>query len=442
MMGLLIVALGVVMLLVLLVVFKFDAFISLILVSLGVGLMEGMQLTKITAAIYNGIGGQLKSLILIIAFGAMLGKLLGDSGAAQRISDTFIKKFGLNKIQWAMLLTSFVVGVTMFFEAGLIVIIPIIYTVVAETKMSLMHVGLPAVIGLSITHGFLPPHPGPAAVVNAFGASMGKTLLYGLIIAAPIAAFLSWLFARLPYMKKIQCTIPEGLVTPKLFKEDEMPCFGISMMAALLPIILMAISTFADIYMDKKAPIVGVIHFFGDAPIALMITVLFSVYALGTARGRKLEEVMKSLSVAVKAIAMIVLIIGAGGAFKEVIVASGVANIVKDMSASWNVSPLVLAWCVAAGIRLSVGSATVSVMTASGIIAPIIPGCGVSTELMVLATSCGSAFTSHVNDAGFWLYKEYFNLSVMDAIKTRSVYTTILGFLGLLGCIALNALGL
>jgi gluconate transporter len=440
--GLLIIALGVIMLLILLVGFKFDAFLSLILVSISVGLMEGMQLGKITAAIYNGIGGQLKSLILIIAFGAMLGKLLGDSGAAQRISGTIIKKFGLNNIQWAMLLTSFIIGVTMFFEAGLIVIIPIIYTVVAETRMSLMYVGLPAVIGLSITHGFLPPPPGPAAVATVYGASMGKTLLYGLIIAAPIAVVISWMFAKLPYMKKIVCTIPEGLVTPKVLKEEELPGFGVSMFAALLPIILMAVSTFADIYLDKKAPQVAGMHFFGDAPIALLIAVIFSVFALGTARGRKMEDVMKSIGGSVKAVAMIILIIAAGGAFKQVIVDSGVANIVKDMSKNLSVSPLVLAWCVAAGIRLSVGSATVAVTTASGIILPLIADCGVSKELMVLATSCGSAFTSHVNDAGFWLYKEYFNLSVIDALKTRSVYTTVLGFLGLLGCLALNALGL
>lgn len=442
MMELLIVALGVVALLVLLVGFKFDGFIALILVSIGVGLAEGMELGKVTAAIYNGIGGQLKSLILILAFGAMLGKMLSDSGAAQRISTTFINKFGLKNIQGVMLLTAFIVGVTMFFEAGLIVIIPIIYTVAAETRLSLIHVGLPAVIGLSITHGFLPPHPGPAAVSIAYGANMGKTLLYGLIIAIPIAAFIAWMFAKLPYMKKILGSVPEGLAVPKVLKEEELPGFGVSMLAALLPIILMAIGTFADVYMDKKSPMMGYIHFFGDAPIALLITVLFSVWALGVARGRTLENVMKSVSGSVKGIAMIALVIAAGGAFKEVIVSSGVAVIIKNMTQHLSVSPIVLAWCIAAGIRLSVGSATVSVITASGIIAPMIPTCGASPELMVLATSCGSAFTSHVNDAGFWMYKEYFNLTVIDALKTRSVYTTVLGILGLLGCMMLHSFGL
>ena len=437
-----IVAFGVVMLLVLLVVFKMDGFISLILVSIGVGLLEGMGLTKITTAIYNGIGGQLKSLILILAFGAMLGKLLEQSGAAQRISSTFIKTFGMKNVQWAMLLTSFIIGVTMFFEAGFIVMIPIIYTVVAETKLSLLAVGLPAVIGLSITHGFLPPHPGPASVVIVYGANMGKTLLYGLIIAIPIAAILVGIFTKLKYIEKIKCAAPEGLVSTKVFKEEELPSFSVSIFSALIPIILMAIGTFADIYMNKKAPSMEYIHFFSDAPIALMISVLIGSYTLGTSRGRTLEDVMKSLGASVKPICMILLVIAAGGGFKQVIVDSGVANIIKDMSHGLSVSPIVLAWSIAAGIRVAVGSATVSVITASGIILPLIADCGVSAEIMVLATSCGSAFTSHVNDAGFWIYKEYFNLSVIDAIKTRSVYTTLLGILGLLGCLALQAFGL
>lgn len=442
MLEILIVALGVVMLLVLLVGFKFDGFIALILVSITVGLLEGMSLTKVTASMYNGIGGQLKSLILILAFGAMLGKLLAESGAAQRISDTFIKLFGMKNVQWAMLLTSFIVGVTMFFEAGFIVIIPIIYTVVAETKLSLLQVGLPAIIGLSITHGFLPPHPGPASVAIVYGANMGKTLLYGLLIAAPIAVILSVIFCRLDYVQKIKSSIPEGLVSTKIFKEEELPGFGVSVFTALIPIILMAVGTFADVYMSKNSPVMPYIHFFSDAPMALLISVLIGAVTLGTARGKTMEEVMKSLGASVKPICMIVLVIGAGGAFKQVIVDSGVANVIKVMSKDLSLSPIVLAWCVAASIRLSVGSATVAVTTASGIILPLIADCGVSPELMVLATACGSAFTSHVNDAGFWMFKEYFNLSVIDALKTRSVYTTVLGFLGLLGCLGLEAFGL
>jgi len=441
-MSLFIVALGVITLLIMLVYLKFDAFISLIIVSLGVGILEGMDLSKVTVSIYNGIGGQLKSLILIIAFGAMLGRMLSDSGAAQQISMTMIKKLGMSHLQWAMMITAFIIGVTMFFEAALIVMIPIIYTMVIDTKKSLMYVGLPAVIALSITHGFLPPHPGPTAVCDAYGALVGKTLLYGLILALPISFFITWLFKRLPYVKRIQCTIPEGMTTPKIFKDEEMPSFSVSLLCALLPILLIAIATVLDMFIPKSLPIMKVVNFFGGAPIALLCSVLFSSFMLGIRRGRTTEDVVKNLKDSVKSVAMIILIIAAGGAFKQVLVDSGVAITVRDMVLGLNVSPLILAWAIAAALRLAVGSATVSVMTAAGLIAPIIPDCGVSVELMVLATSCGSAFTSHVNDAGFWLYKEYYNLSVIDAMKTRSVYTTILGLMGLGGCLLLNAIGL
>jgi gluconate transporter len=437
-----IVVLGIIALLIMLVYFKFDAFIALILVSLGVGILEGMDLTKITVSIYNGIGGQLKSLILIIAFGAMLGRMLSESGAAQRITTSMVDMFGISKLQWAMMATAFIIGITMFFEAALIVMIPIIYSMVLNTKKSLMYVGLPAVIALSITHGFLPPHPGPTAVCEAYGALVGKTMLYGIVLALPITIIITAMFKSLPYIKRINCTIPEGMTVPKVFTNEEMPGFGISLLCALLPIVLIAISTILDMFFPKDLGWMKVINFIGAAPIALLCSVLFASYVLGVRQGKSVETVAKDLKDSIKSVAMIILIIAAGGAFKQVLIDSGVAIIVRDAMTGLDVSPLVLAWSIAAALRLAVGSATVSVMTAAGLVAPIIPDCGVSVELMVLATSCGSAFTSHVNDAGFWLYKEYYNLSVIDAIKTRSVYTTVLGILGLGGCMLMNAIGL
>lgn len=437
-----IVVLGIIALLIMLVYFKFDAFIALILVSLGVGILEGMDLSKITVSIYNGIGGQLKSLILIIAFGAMLGRMLSESGAAQRITTSMVDVFGMSKLQWAMMATAFIIGITMFFEAALIVMIPIIYSMVLNTKKSLMYVGLPAVIALSITHGFLPPHPGPTAVCEAYGALVGKTMLYGIVLALPITIIITAMFKNLPYIKRIQCTIPEGMTVPKVFTDEEMPGFGTSLLCALLPIILIAISTILDMFFPKTLGWMKVINFIGAAPIALLCSVLFASYVLGVRQGKSVEIVAKDLKDSIKSVAMIILIIAAGGAFKQVLIDSGVAIIVRDAMTGLDVSPLILAWSIAAALRLAVGSATVSVMTAAGLVAPIIPDCGVSVELMVLATSCGSAFTSHVNDAGFWLYKEYYNLSVIDAIKTRSVYTTVLGILGLGGCMLMNAIGL
>ncbi|MBP2655125.1 MAG: high-affinity transport of gluconate - gluconate permease [Firmicutes bacterium] len=340
-MGLFIVGVGVLLLLLLMIKLKFDGFISLILVSLIVGFMEGMPLAKITASIYKGIGGQLNSLILILAFGAMLGKLLADSGAAQRIATTFINIFGKKNVQWAMIITSIIVGITMFFEAGFIVLIPVIFTIVIETDLPLMYVGLPAVIGLSTTHSFLPPHPGPAAVCTIFGANMGQTLLLGLLIAIPAAVIVGVFYSRTQFVLSVKSSVPTGLVTTKVFKEEEMPSFGISVFSALIPIILMAASTMGDLVLSKKDPIMVYFHFFGDAPIALLISVLISMVTLGTNRGKDIAEVVSSMSASIKSIAMIILVIAAGGAFKQVIVDARVGNAITELTKGLNISPIV-----------------------------------------------------------------------------------------------------
>jgi gluconate transporter len=437
-MALVTVAFGVLILLILMMGLKFDGFISLILVSLIVGLMLGMPLDKVTASMYNGIGSQLKSLILILAFGAMLGKLLSDSGAAHRIAMTLINKFGKKNVQWAMLLTALIVGITMFFEAAFIVLIPIVYTIVLELEMPLMTVGLPVVIGLSTTHSFLPPHPGPAAVVVTYGASMGRTLLIGLIIAIPAAIIVGIFYTRTNWVKSVTASIPEGLASAKRFKDEELPGFGISVFTALIPVILMAVQTFAELSIDKKAPIMKYINFVGDAPIALLITVIIAAYTLGVGRGRKMEDVMGSLGGAIKGVAMIICVIGAGGAFKQVIVDAGLGNTVNELTKGLNISPIILAWLIAAAVRTAVGSATVAITTASGIILPMVATSGVSPEIMVLATSCGSIFASHVNDPGFWMFKEYFNIPVGQAIKVRTTYTCILSVIGLVGVLVLS----
>ncbi|MBP2664798.1 MAG: high-affinity transport of gluconate - gluconate permease [Firmicutes bacterium] len=437
-MALLIVGFGVLLLLLLMVKFKLDGFISLILVSLIVGFLEGMPLDKITGSIYKGIGGQLNSLILILAFGAMLGKLLADSGAAQRIATTFIKMFGKKNVQWAMIVTSIIVGITMFFEAGFIVLFPIICTIAIDTGLPLMYVGLPAVIGLSTTHSFLPPHPGPAAVATIFGANMGHTLLLGLLIAIPAAIIVGIFYTRTNFVLSVKASIPAGLVTSKIFKEEEMPGFGISMFSALIPIVLMAASTMGDLVLVKKDPLLMYLHFFGAAPIALMLSVLISMVTLGTNRGKDITEVVASMGASIKSIAMIILVIGAGGAFKQVIVDAGVGNAITELTKGLSVSPIVLSWGVAAILRIAVGSATVAITTASGIVLPLVQASGISPELMVLATSCGSIFASHVNDPGFWMFKEYFNIPVAQAIKVRTTYTCILSVLGLIGVLILH----
>ena len=438
-MAILIVAFGVLLLLLLMVKLKLDGFMSLILVSLIVGYMEGLPITKIPATIYKGIGGQLNSLILILAFGAMLGKLLGDSGGAQRIAMTLIDAFGRKNVQWAMILTALIIGITMFFEAGFIVMIPIVFTIVMETKMPLMYVGLPAVIGLSTTHSFLPPHPGTSAVCGIYGASIGNTLLLGMLIAIPAAIIVGIFYSRTNWVNSVKSSIPGGLVSTRVFKDEEMPGFGVSLFCALVPVLFIASATFAGFLLPKDSEAFILLSFIGAAPIALMLSTLIAMYLLGLRRGENIQSITNSMKDSVKSIAMIILVIGAGGAFKQVIVDAGVGKDIAELTTGLDLSPIILSWGVAALVRTAVGSATVAITTAAGIVLPIVQASGISPELMVLATSSGSIFASHVNDPGFWMFKEYFNIPVAQAIKVRTTYTCILSVLGLIGVMILHA---
>ena len=438
-MSLAIVAFGVLLLLLFMIKFKLDGFMSLILVSLIVGLLEGMPIDQIPATIYKGIGGQLKSLVLILGFGAMLGKLLGDSGAAQRIATTLIDRFGKKNVQWAMILTALIIGITMFFEAGFIVMLPIVFVIVVQTGMPLLYVGLPAVIGLSTTHSFLPPHPGPTAVCGMYDASVGGTLLLGLVIAIPAAILVGIYYSRSKWVTSCESSIPNGLTTSKVFTDEEMPGFGVSLFCALFPVFLIASATLCDMFLPKGTPFLKFVDFIGAAPLALLFSVLVAIYLLGLKRGSSMTELSASMKNSIKSMAMIILVIGAGGAFKQVIVDAGVGKDIAEIAKGLEVSPIIMAWAVAAIVRTAVGSATVAITTAAGIVLPIVQQSGVSPELMVLATSCGSIFASHVNDPGFWMFKEYFNMPVSQAIKVRTTYTCILSVLGLIGVLALNA---
>lgn len=437
-MPLLIVALGVVFLLILMIPLKFNGFIALILVAILVGLLEGMPLNTVMESISDGIGGQLNDLILILGFGAMLGKVMADSGAAQRISNTLIGKLGIKRVQVAMLIVSFILGVTMFYEVAFVLLIPLVFTIVRQTNLNLLYVGLTMSIGLSTTHSFLPPHPGPAAVVGVFDASMGLTLLYGLIIAIPVGALIALLWPRLSIVKKMNPSIPDGLISTKEFKEEEMPSFSASVISALIPVFLMAVLGAAEIALPEGHPFLNVMMFFGSAPIALLIALLLSFYVLGIRIGRSLEDVMQSCVDSVKPMAIIILVIGAGEAFKQILVDSGVADYIQSLTDGWAISPILLAWLIAVIMRTALGSATVAVMTAAGIVLPLVESSGTSLEMMVLAVTTGSIAFSHVNDPGFWLFKEYFNLTVAQAIKVRTTYTTALSILGLIGVYILN----
>jgi Gnt-I system high-affinity gluconate transporter len=437
-MPLLYVALAVVLLLILMIPLKMNGFIALLLAALFVGFLVGMPAIEIWETIGDGLGGQLSGTALIVGIGAMLGTVLADAGAAQRIATTLVNKMGISRVQLAILITAFVLGVTMFFEVAFVLLIPLVFVIVRQTKLNLLWIALPMAVGLSTTHSFLPPHPGPAAVVGVFEADMGLTLLYGLFIAIPVGSFIALLWPRLPFFKKINPTIPEGLVSTKQFKDDEMPSFGVSLFVALVPVVLIAIDAINTLFLPEDNGFRKIMGFIGLSETALLIGLLLSMWLLGPRIGRPLSEVMKSCSNAVKPMAMILLVIGAGGAFKQVLVNGGIADYIKLITDGWAVSPIILAWLIAALLRIALGSATVAVMTAAGVVLPIAQASGIPMELMVLAVSCGSVAFSHVTDPGFWMFKEFLNLSVADAIKVRTTYTTALGILGLGGVLLLN----
>ncbi len=435
-MPLLIVILGICLLLFLMLVLKFNSFLSFVIVSITVGLAEGMNIDNTVISIENGIGSTMGYLVLILGFGSMLGKLVSESGAAQKITSRLVKSFGLKHIQLALMLTGFIVGISLFYDVGFFIMIPLVFTVAASTGLPLLYVGLPMLASLSVTHGFLPPHPAPTAIVNMFHADLGKTLLYGIIVAIP-AIILSGPVLSKP-LSKIQAKPLQEFLNMKVMAEEELPGFWISFFSSLLPVILITISTIAGFLLPPDNGLRKILGYIGNPVIAMLISVMFSVYTLGIARGRKITDVMNSLAHSVTTITMIMLLIAGAGALKQVLVDSGVSKYIGDMLSQSSLSPLFLGWLIATILRFCVGSATVAGITTAGIVLPLVTGGSVNPELMVLAIGSGSLMFGHVNDGGFWLFKEYFNLSIKDTLKTWSVMETSIGICGLLGVLALN----
>ena len=435
-MPLVIVISGIVLLFLLIVAIRLNAFISFIIVCVFVGLLQGMNLINIITSIQSGIGNTLGFLVMILGLGAMLGKLVADSGAAQRITSQLVARFGVKYIQWAVVLAGFIVGIPMFYSVGFVILIPLIFTVAASTRLPLIYVGLPMLTSLSVTHGFLPPHPAPTAIAGMFQANIGKTLLYGILIAIPAIIIAGPLFART--IKNIEATPLKEFYNPTVLKEEELPSMGVSVLSALLPIILMALSAIIENFVPGDFVFKRIMIFLGNPAIAMLISVLFAIYSLGIARNKKMNEVMSSVSNAVSSITMVLLIIAGAGALKQILVDSGVSDYIGELLIGSSLSPLFLGWLIATVIRVCVGSATVAGLTAAGICLPMISGSDVSPELMVPAIGSGSLMLSHVNDGGFWMFKEYFNLSVKETLSTWTVMETIVGITGLIGVLIVN----
>ncbi|AGK99547.1 gluconate:H+ symporter [Clostridium pasteurianum] len=437
-MPLFIVLIGVILLLVLMIKFKLNGFISLIFVALVVGIAEGMSPAKTVTSIQNGVGSTLGSLALILGFGAMFGKLIADSGAAQRISRSLINKFGIKRIQWAVVLTGFIVGIAMFYEVGFVLLIPLVFTIAEFAELPLLYIGIPMAAALSVTHGFLPPHPGPVAIATIYGASVSMTLIYGIIIAIPTVIVAGPFLTK--FVKGFDHNANSKLFKTEIVSEEEMPSFSTSVLTAIIPPILMAFSAICEMTLAKTSQLRQFAEFVGSPLMAMFISIVVAIFTLGIMRGKKMENVMKSVAEAASGIAMILLIVAGGGALKQVLIDSGVGKYIATIMAGTNISPLILAWTIAAILRLSLGSATVAAMTTAGIVLPMISSSSVNPALMVLATGAGSLIFSHVNDPGFWMFKEYFGLSIGETIKSWSVMETIISVMGLIGVLIINVI--
>ncbi|MCY7352805.1 MAG: gluconate:H+ symporter [Cytophagaceae bacterium] len=436
-MTLLIVAAGVALLLLLIIVFKLNAFLSLILTSLFVGIAQGMALETVLKSVQSGVGSTLGSIAFILAFGVILGKILTETGAARRITTGLVQAFGVKQVKLAMVLTGFAVGIAMFYNAGFVVLVPIVFTTALETGLPLIYLALAMASSLSITHGYLPPHPGPTAIAALFKANMGRTLIYGIIVAIPAMLVTGLIFPE--FHRKRIANPPKGLLESRDFTEAEMPGFGISLLVALVPVLLMAAATVGELLIDKTSSALPLLRFFGDATVAMLIAVLFAIWALGLRRGQSMKQMMKWSDESVGAVAGILLIIAGGGAFKQILIDSGVGNVIAEAFEGSALSPLFLGWLIASAIRVTLGSATVAGLMAGGIMQPILAvDPSINIELMVISIGAGSLMFSHVNDAGFWLFKEYFGLSIKDTIMTWSIMETIVAVVGLMCVLALN----
>ena len=415
---------------------KISPFISLLIVAIATGLALGMPAADLLKSIEKGVGSTLGGLALILCLGAILGKILEESGAAEKITITLINGFGLKKIQWAVMLTGFLIGIPLYYNAGFVILVPLVFMLVRKTGLPLLYIAIPMAAALSTTHCFLPPHPGPVVLVNAFGADMGKVLIYGIIIAIPAVIVAGPILGR--FLKGIRSaeqtadvSAPTTTAIPKAFP---------SFMIALLPVLLITLAVVCNAFLDQGHLLRQFFSFIGEPVIALFISVILAIYYFGIRAGIQMDNIMKWVSDAISGIAMILLIITAGGVFKQVLQDSGTGTYIASFSSKWQMPPLVFGWIITALLRVMIGSATVAGITAAGIVSPLVVAGAASPELMVLAVGSGSVFGSHINDSGFWMYKEFFKLTLKQTFLSWTVMETLISIIGLAGVLALNAI--
>ncbi|WP_044343307.1 GntP family permease [Pseudomonas meliae] len=421
-------AVAIIALIVLIARYRLNPFIVITLVSVGLALVAGMPASGVVASYEAGVGKTLGHIALVVALGTMLGKMMAESGGAEQVARTLIDRFGERNAHWAMVCISFLVGLPLFFEVGFVLLVPIAFTVARRVGVSILMVGLPMVAGLSVVHALVPPHPAAMLAVQAYQASVGQTLFYAILIGIPTAIIAGPVYAKF-IVPRIHLPAENPLAKQFLDREPraKLPSFGLTMATILLPVVLMLLGGWANLISTPGSAFNGFLLFIGNSVIALLLATLLSFWTLGIAQGFNRDSILKFTNECLAPTASITLLVGAGGGLNRILVDSGVTNQIVGLAQDFHLSPLLMGWLFAALMRVATGSATVAMTTASGIVAPVAMGLGYPhPELLVLATGAGSVIFSHVNDGGFWLIKEYFNMTVTQTFKTWTVLETLI----------------
>ena len=433
--------LAIVVLVMLIAQAKLHPFVALITVSIAMGIAAGMPLAAVVKALQDGVGTTLGFIAIVVGLGTMLGKMMAESGGAARIARTLIGVFGESRVHWAIMFVAFIVGIPVFFQVGFVLLLPLVFAVARQTGTTLVTVGIPLGIGLSVVHGMVPPHPAAMLAVLAFKADVGRTIVYALIVGLPSAmlagpVFASWVSPRI--------TLPAHNPLEAQFVADDerpLPSFGVALFTVLLPVLLMLAASVAEVTLDAASPVRHALALIGNPIVSLLIALLFAFWSLGTAQGITRDQMLKFANDCLAPTATILLLIGAGGGFNKVLIESGVGRAIATVATSAHLSPILLAWLVAALLRVATGSLTVAMTTAAGIVAPIaVLTPGTSPELLVIATGAGAVVLSHVNDSGFWLIKEFFNMTVPQTLRTWTVAETIVGVSALVFTLLLSTI--
>ncbi|MDF0487885.1 gluconate:H+ symporter [Sphingomonas sp. H39-1-10] len=434
-------AIGAVAILVALIVrVRLSPFIALILVSLGLALAAGIPAGAIVKTFEAGVGGALGHIALVVGLGTILGKMMVESGGAERIADTVIGFFGARRADWAMMTVALIIGLPVFFEVGFVLLVPIVFTVARRLGQHPMRVGLPMAAGLSVVHAMMPPHPAAMLATQAYHADVGLTVLFALVIGIPTAAIAGPLYARLvvgrlaPSTATVADPIDAGAARA-------LPGFATTLLTLLLPVALMLAGSLAAAVATPGSALDGALRFVGTPVAALLIAVLVSYWTLGLARGMTIDIIQKFTNECLAPTAMITLVVGVGAGFGRILTDSGVSAAIIQAASAAHLPIVALAWLIAALMRVATGSATVAMATSAGIVAPLAAASpGIRPELLVVATGAGSVILSHVNDGGFWLVKEYFGLSVADTIRSWTVCETLISVIALALTLAVSAL--